>query len=72
MNIFTVLKNNICCALCREKKCYCKYMPERKSRWMYDGHIYASTCVKVKRRKEERFYREIRAEVRKTDRKIKK
>lgn len=41
-----VLKNNLKCAICKEKECSVRYYPERKRFQYYDGTRYVIECQK--------------------------
>ena len=46
LTFFSVLKNNLRCAFCKEKFCRVRYYPNRMKIQIYEGRRYVDSCPK--------------------------
>lgn len=46
LSFFSVLRSNLKCAVCKDKKCPVRYMPQRRKVQLYDGHRFITSCKK--------------------------
>ena len=53
LTFFSVLKNNLQCALCKKENCPIKYMPESNIFHFYDGTRYITKCEKDEKARED-------------------
>ena len=51
ITFFSVFKSNLKCAVCKNKKCRVRYLPDRKRIYPYNGVMYTDECPKDKEKK---------------------
>lgn len=48
LTFFSVLRNNLKCAFCKNKDCRLRYLPNRKEEYYYSGTRFVEECPKDK------------------------
>ena len=51
LSFFSVLRSNLKCAFCRNKKCWVRYYPNRRNVQIYNGIRHVYDCPKDRDKK---------------------